>query len=519
MQLQAPQVGALIRRPVLVYAARMLLAHVLGAVFVFFLVLYVLPLPQGVPADEVHRVNTTAFVGFMPVSLLILIGGGLVAAWPILQWIRRGGRPTRTQRIATLRQPLRQLGVQLASWLTGLAVFILVNLRFGAVMVTQVVLAIVMGAAVACGVAYVMGERELRGMVARAWASNPEGEWRTASITFRVLAIWFLSTAIPVFGIVLIAYPEAVRVGPRAFGSIGPAVFMVAVLTLGVGLAGMVFVVRTIADPVRQVSQAMRRVEQGDVSTRVTVYDGSEIGRMQAGFNAMVDGLEERERMRDLLGKHIGEDVAREAVEHGTALGGRTLEVAVLFTDIIGSTGLAENNPPARVVEMLNEFFRVVVATVDAHGGFINKFEGDAALAIFGAPQHLDDPAGAALRAARALRDEIVKLGLADAGIGVSHGPVVAGYIGAPDRYEYTVIGDPVNEAARLTDLAKTRDGRVLAAARVLDAAHPVEADQWKRLDNITLRGRRAGTRLAAPRRSVLHRGFAVSDGVFRPTD
>src|SRR5699024_6604790 len=253
VHLQAPQVRPLIRRPALVYAALMVLADVIGAAVVFVLLLYVLPLPTGGPAAELRRVNMTTFIASTPVPLVMLIGGAVVAAWPVLQWVRRGGAPTRTQRIATLHQPLRQLGIQVASWLTGLVVFILVNLRFGAMMVTQVSLAIAMGAAVACGVAYVMGERELRGMVARAWASNPEGEWRTASITFRVLAIWFLSTAIPVFGIVMIAYPEAVRVGPKAFGSIGPAVFMVGVLTLAVGLAGMVFVEGIIADPVRQV--------------------------------------------------------------------------------------------------------------------------------------------------------------------------------------------------------------------------------------------------------------------------
>src|SRR5699024_7004649 len=147
-------------------------------------------------------------------------------------------------------------------------------------------------------------------------------------------------------------------------------------------------------------------------------------------------------------------------------------------------------------------FFDTVVDVVDRRGGFINKFEGDAALAVFGAPGHLDDPAGAALGAARDLRTRIMEQGVADAGIGVSSGPVVAGYIGASERFEYTVIGDPVNEAARLTDLAKHRRGRVIAAQRTLDAAGPSEAAHWRLRERVTVRGRSARTRLATPRRA-----------------
>ncbi|MCQ0016839.1 adenylate/guanylate cyclase domain-containing protein [Actinomadura madurae] len=87
-----------------------------------------------------------------------------------------------------------------------------------------------------------------------------------------------------------------------------------------------------------------------------------------------------------------------------------------------------------------------------------------------------------------------------DAGIGVSAGPVVAGYIGAEERFEYTVIGDPVNEAARLSDLAKGEDARVLASAAVLDLAHLAESDEWDIGRSVILRGRSRPTRLGTPR-------------------
>ena len=190
------------------------------------------------------------------------------------------------------------------------------------------------------------------------------------------------------------------------------------------------------------------------------IYDASELGLLQAGFNDMVRDLSERQRLRDLFGRYVGEDVARRALERGTELGGQERDVAVLFVDLVGSTQLAATRPPAEVVHLLNEFFRVVVDTVGRHGGFVNKFQGDAALAIFGAPIEHPDASGGALAAARELHDELLPvIGSAEFGIGVSSGRAIAGHIGAQARFEYTVIGDPVNEAARLTELAKLEVG------------------------------------------------------------
>ena len=120
------------------------------------------------------------------------------------------------------------------------------------------------------------------------------------------------------------------------------------------------------------------------------IYDASEFGLLQAGFNDMVRELSERQRLRDLFGRYVGEDVARRALESRPELGGQERNVAVLFVDLVGSTHFAATRPPAEVVGLLNEFFRIVVETVNRHGGFVNKFQGDAALAIFGAP--LDIP-------------------------------------------------------------------------------------------------------------------------------
>ena len=125
----------------------------------------------------------------------------------------------------------------------------------------------------------------------------------------------------------------------------------------------------------------------------------------------------------------------------------------------------------------------------------MNKFEGDAALCIFGAPVQLDDPATSALRAARAIRDQVLEAGEVEVGIGVAWGPVIAGQIGAASRLEYTVIGDAVNEAARLTDLAKRVDGCILASESTVENAADDEREQWVEGSRyFRLRGRDAPT-------------------------
>jgi adenylate cyclase len=214
----------------------------------------------------------------------------------------------------------------------------------------------------------------------------------------------------------------------------------------------------------------------------------------------MVAGLRERDRVRELFGQQVGEDVAAAAVAGRVELGGEVRDVAVLFVDLVGSTRLAATRPPTEVMARLNRFFADVVDVVEGHGGWINKFEGDAALAVFGAPTDHDDGATAALATARALAERLDRGTIAiRAGIGVSAGEAVAGNIGVARRYEYTVIGDPVNEAARLCDVAKTIPGRVAASGAALDRAADDERGRWTVTGSRRLRGREADTEIAVP--------------------
>jgi adenylate cyclase len=201
----------------------------------------------------------------------------------------------------------------------------------------------------------------------------------------------------------------------------------------------------------------------------------------------MVTGLRERRQLQDLFGRHVGEEVARRALQSGVSLGGELRQATILFVDVIGSTALAETRPAAEVVAALNRFFAVVVDCVEVEDGWVDKFEGDAALAVFGVPSHQDDHVGHGLRAARMLRAAVQGLDI-DVGIGVTTGEVVAGNVGTERRHEFTVIGRPVNQAARLADAAKDYFERVLVTMDVVATAG-AEACHWRPVGSVSLRG------------------------------
>ena len=142
------------------------------------------------------------------------------------------------------------------------------------------------------------------------------------------------------------------------------------------------------------------------------------------------------------------------------------------------------------MVELLNRFFAVIVEEVDNHEGLVNKFEGDAALAVFGAPVALASPEDQVLGATRTIVRRL-RLEVPDcpARIGVASGVVVAGNVGAKERFEYTVIGEPVNEAARLAELARSEPSRAVASAATIAAASEREQRFWRLGRPVRLRG------------------------------
>ena len=181
----------------------------------------------------------------------------------------------------------------------------------------------------------------------------------------RQVLTWVLSTGVPLLAIVLAVVASKFEILHAPAEQLTTPILLLAIAALLIGLAGTVLVAMSIADPLRQLRWALGEVQRGNYNAHMQIYDASELGLLQAGFNDMVRDLAERQRLRDLFGRYVGEDVARRALERGTELGGQERDVAVLFVDLVGSTQLASTRPPGEVVNLLNEFFRVVVDTVE----------------------------------------------------------------------------------------------------------------------------------------------------------
>ena len=213
-----------------------------------------------------------------------------------------------------------------------------------------------------------------------------------------------------------------------------------------------------------RVNDAMQRLERQEYVKVDVVRTGDELEDLATGFNAMVDGLQERDKLKTTMGKYMTEAVVAHLMAGEVELGGKTLEVSILFCDLRDFTSLSEKREAQEIVGLLNEYFTEMVDCVIAEGGVVDKYIGDNIMAVFGAPVSRPDDAMRAARAAVAMREALARLnqrfvarGLPALrfGIGIHTGEVVAGNIGSVKRMEYTVIGDAVNLASRLESKTK----------------------------------------------------------------
>ncbi len=369
-----------------------------------------------------------------------------------------------------------------------------VDIRWGEGVWQSMALIFGFGALAAAVVCYLFTEQAVTSVLSRILPADSTKWPRTLGLSARlvILSVVVAGGPLLVIGFAIASYSS------RQLSLAGPALITACLLFSFLGIVVFRVAGQAITSPLEDLRTNIRRVSDGDLTSDVATVEASEIGQLQLGFNEMLAGLRERERMRDVFGRHVGADVARLAMESDFGSGGQSCEATAMFVDVIGSTGLAQQKDPDAVVEILNRFFDAVVRVVAAEGGFVNKFHGDGALCVFGAPVSQNDHAARGIRAARALSLELAPMGDVAAAIGVSSGSVVAGNVGAIDRYEFTVIGDPVNEASRLSDEAKLHPSHVLVSERTIQAAGE-DARGWIRGEAIALRGRSLPTVTYSP--------------------
>lgn len=482
----------------------MLASNVLGALAIMLFVRFLIPMPEiRTFSTDVPHIEAIGLV-YLAFAVIVGIIATLVLFRPVLEWQRHPeDHDPNMVRNLVMRMPIYQTAVCAVVWLIGISIAVAVAASSSGRLALVIGLTTVLAGMIVVLLTYLEAERLVRPVAASALARRFEDSTLEPPITQRLRLTWVMTTAVPVLGILLLAFGQSAGMFSNNAADLLPAVVALSLAALVTGFVGTTFAIMSVVDPILELQDAINRVRRGDTDAQVDIYDGSEIGVLQAGFNEMMRGLKERQRVRDIFGRYVGTEVAKRALEERPTLGGEDRKVAVLFVDVIGSTTFAVNHTPEEVVEELNKFFEHVVEAVHRNKGIINKFQGDAALAVFGAPLPLADATSHALTAARELRSELKDMEL-QAGIGVAAGHVVAGHIGGSDRFEYTVIGDAVNAAARLTDLAKDTPGRVLTNATTLRGANEVEQARWTILKSVELRGRKEMTQLARPIRATM---------------
>lgn len=276
-----------------------------------------------------------------------------------------------------------------------------------------------------------------------------------------------------------------------------------AALALAAGIGLTMLISSYFQKPLKKLCDQANQIEKGNYDARAVICSNDEMGVLGDSFNAMSKSLKEKELIRDTFGKVVAPQVRDYLLSGNLALGGEMVDATIMFCDIRGFTSLSEKMLPEKVVALLNEYFTGLEKCVASHGGVVNKYIGDAVMAIFGAPIPTKTHANDAFLAALDMKQELILMNRnfsqkgfpqIQFGIGLHSGPVLAGNIGAASRMEYTVIGDTVNTASRIEGLCKLYQKDLLLSQSVFDLLPQKENLLF--VDEAGIRGKKEKVRL-----------------------
>jgi adenylate cyclase len=424
----------------------------------------------------------------------------------IATWLRADEPSSERVRRAALRYPMVWAVQSSGFWIVGSVFFTLLNIDSTWSFVSVIAITGLLGGVSSCALQYLLVERTMRPVVATTLAGAPPPDGDTPGVGARVNMAWALGTGVPLLGVAAVSSLGLIRNGLGRERATGAALCL-ALLGSAIGFLSLRLASKSVSEPLIGLRDALTSVQKGDLATTVQVDDGSEVGLLQAGFNNMVGGLRERERLREAFGTFVDPALAERILTEGVDLAGEEIEVSLFFLDVRSFTSYAERAKPRDVVTVLNQLFDVVVPIIVGHHGHANKFVGDGVLAVFGAPERRADHAGCAVACALAVAQAVDERfgGSLRIGIGVNTGPVVAGTVGGGGRLEFTVIGDTVNTAARVEAATRLTGDDVLITETTLRRL-PADAAEWQQRPPVQLKGKQESVALYAPTRAARER-------------
>ena len=382
-----------------------------------------------------------------------------------------------------LNSPIVISSLSILAWLAGLTTMLIIYYLSGIEMVFVQLTGVILNAIILSILCYVFCYYALDALNRRVYIPQlfPRGTLadfevgRSPGLRFR-LDIFNLGVSIgPILIMTKIGMNASLTKGDSEYLTPENILILAGVLIL-LSLTLLFFLARFLRHPIERMRQAVKKIERMDFDVRLPITSRDEIAQLGEGINEMAAGLAEKEKIKDTFGRAVDPRVRDYLLANEIDMGGESREITVLFSDIRSFTSFSEGRDPQEIVAWLNEYFEEMSAAVDAHGGIVNKYIGDAVMAVFNAPLPVENHPLKALEAALDMLKRLDKLNTRHAqtgiepmriGIGIDTGVALAGNIGASNRLEYTVIGDVVNTASRVEGLCKRFNRPLLFTAAV----------------------------------------------------
>ncbi len=282
-------------------------------------------------------------------------------------------------------------------------------------------------------------------------------------------------------------------------------VAMVFLIALTLLIIGGIIIAKKITKPVTILAHGAKKIGQGHYDFSIKINQKDELGQLANRFNSMAKGLADRAKIKGLLGKVVSAEIAEQLLNNGVELGGEERQVTIIFSDIRNFTGLCESHSAKEVILLLNKLLTRLTKIIDTHHGVVDKYIGDAVMALYGVPVEDKNQALNAVLSAMDMQEELIlinqeftklnspNIGL---GIGINTADVIAGNMGSITRLNYTVIGDGVNLSSRLEGLTKFYHIDVLVSNTTKDLCPSI---QFREVDTVRVKGKQQGLTIYQP--------------------